>query len=780
MFVHYLRITFRNILKQKWISSVNIFGLAVGMACAILIFLWVQQQLSYDQWQLKKNNIYRFESESWVILPPYLSETTRAFPEVEQAIRFYFGYEPIINHEDNIFTLTDFALVDSAIFQVFNFNFIYGDPAKALLEPFSVVLTESIAKKLFGDQHPIGKTIKLDTEYDYQVTGVIEDIKKFHMEINAFGSLMDAGKIFGNEEFLKSRNYNYPTFLLLHPKANVSELADHIDQRAREVDQYDGSKLLLRPFTDIYFTNNLQHDAHRNHGNMNMVIAFSVIAVLIVLIACINFINFTLAKTSSREKEIAVRKVVGASPRSIASQFFGETIIIVFIAFLVSLVLIQIVLPDFAHLTGETISLKSMELRFGLILAGLLLFTVFISGIYPSFYLSVIKPVKILKGKSGISQKNSILSKMLISIQFAISIFLIIATIIVVKQLSFMQNSDLGIDHKHVLTCILKGDRFDGNREKWLASKSLFKNKLLASPSVLGVTYINQPLGKLSNTSDWYHTDENITVPIKGLFTNPDFIDVMDLKILEGRNFSFETQTDMNRRIILNEEAVKQFNLTNPVGLTMNSGRNQIIGVVKDFHYNSLHSKIEPVALSWKVWPRIACIKINSADMSNTISHIEAVFRELCPGFGFEYDFIDHTFAQQYAAEQRLEKILKYFVGMAICLSCLGLFALTALIGEQRTKEIGIRKVLGSTNIGIIVLLSKSFSKWILIANIISWPITYVVLKTWLNKFAYHINIDFTIFIISGLLAFCIAILTIGIQAYRTAISNPIDALRHE
>ncbi len=616
--------------------------------------------------------------------------------------------------------------------------------------------------------------------YKYTVTGVIKDIKKFHMDINAFASVNDMTRLAGNNDFLTSRNYNFSIYLLVHPEANIPDLIQKINDRAAETDRYQGDNLLLRPFNNIYFANNLRHEKNTKHGNIHLGVVFSIIAILILVIACINFVNLTIAKTKTREKEIAVRKVVGARRISIQKQFFGETLIIVLVALFLALFLTRLFLPSFNTLTGEDISLFPFNLKLLFLIMSVIVFTAFISGIYPSFYLSVLEPVLVLKGKSGKGGKSSILSKLLIAFQFVISISLIIATITVVKQLNYMQNSDLGMNYEQTLTSTLRGEKFQGDREKILSSKQAFKERLLTNPAIRGVTFLNQLPGKITNTWTWAIPDREDGIPVRVINADPDFIDLMEIEVIEGRNFSYETRTDLDNRFLINEEAVKQFGLPDPVGSTTNSGRYTTIGVVKDFHYNSLHTKIEPMAISWSYWTRRACIKMAGSNIRDTIQHVENVYKEFCPGFALEYSFLDETYAQQYESEKRLEKLLQYFVSLAIIISCLGLFSLTAFVAEQKTKEIGIRKVLGSSKTGIFVLLSKSFTKWVLIANIISWPIAYYVLDNWLKTFAYRININIMIFVLSGLLALLIALVTVGYQAVRAASANPVDCLRYE
>ncbi|MFA9454023.1 MAG: ABC transporter permease, partial [Candidatus Aminicenantaceae bacterium] len=705
MFRNYLKVALRSVFKHKGISFINIFGLTVGMACVVLIFLWVQQQLSYDKDQIHRDHLYRLESETWVIMPPYLRETAAVFPEVEEAVRFYYWFEPTLKYQENIFTVTDFALVDDSVFRAFNFDFVAGQPETALAAPFSIVLTESVAERLFGDEPPLGQVIRMNNDYDYTVTGVVRDIIQFHMNINAFSAMTDMVRRDPDSDFLTTHNYNHSIYLLVSPGTDVPALAEKIDTRAREVDEFGGARLKLRPFSDIYFASNLQAEHNTKHGNVGLVFGFSIIAVLILLIACINFVNLTIAQTGTREKEIAMRKVVGARQSSLQRQFFGETMVFVATASLLAAVLLQFLLPLFNRLTGEEIVPAASSLGFLAIVASVLLFTAFVSGAYPSLYLSALNPVLILKGKSRKGRKNSLLSRLLITFQFTISIALIISTLTVVKQLNFMQNRDLGMDYDQMLTFSLRGEKFQGNADKQLSSKSAFKERLLSNPAVHGMTYLNQVPGKITNTWTWNLAEDEEGIPLKVINADPDFVDLMGLEVVAGRNFSYDTRTDLDLRFLINEEAARALGFEDPVGKTTNSGRMHIIGVVKDFHYNSLHTKIEPMAISWSYWTGRAGVKISGHSIGETIRFIEDVYAEFCPGFSLEFSFLDETFAQQYEAEKRLEKLLVYFVSLAICLSCLGLFALTAFVVEQKTKEIGIRKVLGSTNTGIVVLL---------------------------------------------------------------------------
>ncbi|MCJ7680967.1 MAG: ABC transporter permease, partial [Candidatus Aminicenantes bacterium] len=625
MFLHHVKVAIRNIIKHKGTSLINIFGMAVGMACAVLIFFWVEHQMSYDRDQANRDQIYRLET-SWVILPPYLKDTVSVFPEVEEAVRFYFWNEPTLQYGEKIFTLTDLAMVDDGVFDVFNFHFLAGDPKSALGKPNSLVLTKSIADRLFGDEEPLGKTLQYNRTISYTVTGVIEDIRKFHLKINAFASVFDIVRR-GADDFLKSHDYNFPIYLKITPGADINALEEKINTRVNEQEEWDDEPLFLRPFNNIYFTRNLVSEKNMRHGNKNLVIVFSIIAVLILSIACINFVNLTIAKTNRRFREIAVRKVSGASQSILLLQFFGETFLLVFISFAAALLLVALFFPALESLVGERMVLTLQNPALQLILAAILLFTVFLAGVYPSFHLAALHPATILKGKSGEGRKRSDTSKALVAFQFAISIFLIISMLTVVRQLHYMQDRDLGVDYDRILTCQMRGEHFNGNADAMRSSKTAFKQRLLTDPAIRRVSFLTQPPGKLKNTWTVSAVKEGEIIPIKVFNADPDFVDLLGLEIKDGRNHSYDQASEQGVQFIINEEAVRKLNLTDPVGKTLNSGHITIIGVVNDFHYNSLHTRIEPMAIRWFPEARLACIKIAGSDLPAAIRHIERVYK---------------------------------------------------------------------------------------------------------------------------------------------------------
>lgn len=782
MLLNYIKTAYRSMIRSLGQTLTNILGLSIGMTCTLIIFLWVQNQLSYDQWQTQKDNIYRLESNTWVLMPPYLGDLVKELPEVKEMVRFYFNNNPIINYNNNQFSFkSDFAYADNSIFDVFNFEFVYGNPKEALIKPFSVILTESIANKFFGNANPIGKILLFDKKTNYTVTGVIKDVKNMHLNIGAIASVNDITKLQGDKSFLESRYHNFLIYLLLNNNTDTKSLKNKInnliyDNYNEEQEKY----LLLRPFTSIYFEKGLPNEFIVKHGNIKLVLIFSAISFLVLLIACINFINITVAKANLRKKEIALRKILGANSIKITTQFLGETFIMVFIAHFISILLLKSLLPTFDIITGESIVFKYWSNQAGLIFMVIAL-TTLLAGMYPSVYLSSLKPILLLKGKSSQGSKLY-LREFLMIVQFAISIFLIIATIVISKQIHFVFNKDLGMNIENIVAFNLSGDKFTGSEDQISVNQNAFTNELLKNPNILNVCYLNSFPGKLSTIWTWNYKGEKY--PNKLFIADPEFVNILNLQLVDGRNLSFDNSADKTgMKIILNETAVKQMGLVNPVGTILKDKviDVEVIGVVKDFNYNSLHSKIDPLAIRWfPGWLDRVCIKISKKDIPETVAHIKSVFNEFSPNYPFDYLFMDDLFAKQYENEIKQSKVIVFFACVAFFLVAMGLFGMASFIGATRKKEIGIRKAIGSSTWGIVFLFGKDFINWIIIAFLISSPIGFYLLKKWLIQYPYKTNIDLWIFAIAFLITFFITIITIGYQIVKSANVNPSECLRYE
>ncbi len=760
-------------------TLINILGLAVGMACALLIFLWVQNQLNYDQSHVNKENIYRLEYNTWVMMPPYLGDVAQKLPEVDQMTRFFFWYNPTITYNDNVFNVDKFILTDSTVFDIFTFNFIHGNSETALVNPFSVVLTKTLSNKLFGAENPVGEELLFDNERIYTVTGVIEDVKDFHIELNAISSLQDRKRIQGNNRFLEARNNNFFIYLLINRNIDPKIITDKLDHIVyEEFEEEQDDYLLLRPFQEIYFERGLPHEGFVKHGNFNLVIIFSAISILILMIACINFINITTAKANLREKEIAIRKIVGAGKQKIAMQFIGETFFMVLVAHILGVVILEFVLPKFNVIIGENIEFDYLSPEFLLIVICIIVVTTFLSGIYPSLYLSSLKPVLMLKGKSGQKSKGN-LRKSLMIIQFVISIFLVISTIVILKQLNFVLNKDLGWNQENIIMFGLRGDDFRGTAEEVMNNKNAFKDELLKNPNIHNATFLTQRPGQLKNTWTWTYKGEDY--PTKIFNADPEFIDVLDLQLIDGRNFSYDNIADYkDRKMIINETAANRMGLENPAGTILPENDLEIIGVVKDFNFNSLHNKIEPMAITWRPYSGGACVRISGNNLPETIKYINSLFNEFCPDYPFEYSFLDDQFAKQYENEMKQSKILIFFACIAIFIAGLGLFGMSSFISATRIKEIGIRKALGSSTSEIMVLFSNNFIRWILIAFFIASPIAYYLLKKWLMQYPYKTNISWWVFAVAFTITALITFFTISYQIIKSARTNPAECLRYE
>jgi putative ABC transport system permease protein len=792
MLKNYLTIAWRNLGRNKVISFINIAGLALGMACAFLIFLWVDGQLSVDRAQPNADRIYRLEEGDWADLQTRYRKVFGTFPEIEKYVQFSSWEKPVLRVGDRLFDSRDLVFADDAVFDVFKFRFLRGSPDSAFSDPYSLVLSRSEAARLFGSEDPMGKTILLDNAFSFTVTGVVADPDDFHIEWKALGPFKALPALKGRPNFLDLTNDNFPTYLLLRPHTNIPEFGGKLAAAINAVRGTDGPKeFSLRPFRDIYFARGaVVRESGVKHGNMTLVILFSAVAVLILLIACVNFINLVTARSSSRAKEISVRKAAGAVRKNLFVQFLGETSLIVFAALLLALVLVAVFLPAFARLTGETLDI---DWAGGKWLGGVLavfLFTALVSGLGPALHLSSLNPVVLMSGRGTRASGRISFRTVLTVFQFAVATFLIISALVVLGQFDYMVSKGLGYDQEQILLVPLKGELRESLQvlrarlqkgKLFGETKSVFKQRLLQSPEIRGVTFMTQSPGTLTNSNTWMVRGEK--KPMSIMQTDPDFVNVLGLEIVAGRNLSWDTRSDLGLSYIVNEAAVPYLGLDPSSGETFqaNFGQSRIVGVVKDFHFQTLHQKIGPMAIVWfDGWTDTAAIKISGTNISGAIAHIRDAWGEVNPNAPFSYAFLDEAVGRLYAAEARLGRILEAFVWLAVLLSCLGLFGLSAYVAVQKTKEIGVRKVLGARTSEIVVLLSKDFSRWVLLANLFAWPAAYAVSVKWLQGFAYRIRLGPGPFLWASVSALLVALLTMSFHTVKAAIANPADALRHE
>ncbi len=807
MLLNYLKIAFRNLKKNKGYSFINIFGLAVGIACCILILLYIQNELSYDKYNKNYDQIYRVRLEARITnnelnsapsCAPCGPAFTSEIPEVLNYTRIRnYGF-PVVRYKDKAFSEEKFYWVDSTFFDIFTVKFIEGNPKTALTQPNTVVITESIAKKYFGSEDPMGKILNADKRRDYLVTGVVKNFpanSTFHPDF--LGSLTS----YGVQKDLNWLSNNYYTYILVRKGTNLKDLdkkiydvsKSHIGPQLQKIIgvTYDqllkgGSKYkyVLQPLADIHLKSHLDHEIEPN-SDIIYIYIFSIIAFAILLIACINFTNLSTAKSSSRAKEVGIRKTLGSNQALLIRQFLTETILMSSIAMLFALLLVELFLPTFNLIANKHLSLHIFNNFYSIpLLILFVLFVGFIAGSYPAFVLSSVIPVKVLRGKLQNSTNKSLLRNTLVILQFSISIILIVGTFIVESQLSYIQNKKLGFNRNQILL-IKKTDDIGKDIQSFKRDVSQINGVSDVSNST---TIPGENFGDTAYKLEGANSVE--VHDIKVLFSDYDFVNTYQIKMKEGRFFSKDFAND-TMAVVLNEEAVKAFGLKNPVGKNIvrigqspiESKRFRIIGIAKNFNFESLHQQIEPLILGLfrpADFGKFVSVRFSPQNTKSTIESISNVWHKYAGNQAFEYSFFNDDFARLYASDQRTGQIFSVFSVIAIFIACLGLLGLAAYTAEQRTKEIGIRKVLGATVSEIIFMLTKEFTKWVLIANIIAWPISYFFMNGWLENFAYRINISLWIFVLSGVSALFIAVVTVSYQAIRAAMANPIKSLRYE
>jgi putative ABC transport system permease protein len=788
MFRNYLKTAFRNLTRNKIYSFINIVGLAIGVAVFIIITLFIQSELRYDKFNKKIDNIYRLDRDDWGILgTAYGPEVKSNFPEVKEFVRFTLNSHsnPIINFENSEKQLhiQNFGFADPQVFDIFTFNFIKGDPGKALNEPYAVVLTESTARKMFGKHNPVGKSFILDKEHTFKVTGVIEDLNRFHLNISAIGNIATVGKMNGWDNYLnKFGSWNHPTYLLLQDGVDIASLNKKISNHFEKIMQkkfniQEELNFHLKPLADIYFDTETKHEINVNHGNIKFIYIFIAIAVFILVIAAINFINLTTAKAANRSKEVGLRKVVGGHRKQLIRQFLSESLLISLIAFVLAIGLVELLLPHFNDLLqGEISNNYYTQPFFWLIFVGGIIIVGIVSGLYPSFYLTKFSPVSVIKGEKTKGTSGSMFRRALTVFQFFISVVLIIGTLIIFAQINYMKNKDMGIDKEHQVHFSLTSQI----RKK----KKTFKDELLKNPNIKGITYSSQPAGRITWQERWEFNGEGKQFTYQP--ADPDYVKVMGLKIIKGEDLSWDKPSHQNRRaVLLNEEAVEWFGLEDPVGKIIHTNSRfwqdvEVVGILKDFHFNSMHKKIAPFVVAWDNRVYTANMKIAGNNIQSTLNYLKETWQNFEPAFPLEYHFLDQSLDRQYKDDERFGKLFTFFAVFAIIIACLGLYGLSLFSTQQRTKEIGIRKANGASVKDILSLFLKEFSLNVIIANLIAWPSAYFFMKNWLTNFPYRTNIEPWVFGVALIISLFIAILTVSYNTIKAANTNPAYTLRDE
>ena len=794
MLTNYFKIAFRTLWRHRIFSLINILGLAVGLSACFLIFLYVRFESSYDNFHTKAGRIYRVVTD--VKTPtntrhrpktagPIAIYVKKDLQEVEDAVRFT-GDEFLVRKGDVKFQEKHTLLADSTLFNIFDFQLVAGDKKTALVNPMSIVISQSSAKKYFGSTDPIGQQVQLTgAAINATITGVMKDIpENSQIKADLFISMSSSQQIYGHPSADSEwTNHNYYTYVLLKPHVSAATVESkfpalmqlHDGPQMKKLQMYD--YLSLEPLPDVYL---YSKRGGMVTGSITNVRIFSIIAGFILLIACVNFINLTTARSTERAKEVGIRKVIGAGKPQLIRQFIGESVIITLLAVVLSLFLCSGLLPLYNQLAGKEIStgifvrpsdiasLFAISIGIGLL-----------AGFYPSLVLSSFRPVSVLKGYFATGTQGVLLRKGLVVFQFTISIVLIVSTIVVYTQLNYMRDQDLGFNKEQEVVIFTNFDK----------NKDVFKQSLASIPGVLSTTLSSSVPG--NGFTSTYSEIENRLGDLQKMnidlcFADFDFIGQYKLKITAGRAFSKAFPTDTGRAMIINESAVKMLGYYTPdeaIGKRFSQGgrQGQIIGVVKDFHYLSLQQNIQPLTMRLESWALgTISIKVSPTDLPTTLGAIEAKWTQIIPNRPFEYSFLDEDFNRLYVSEVKFGRLFFNFSILAIFISCLGLLGLAAYSTIQRTKEIGVRKVLGASVTSIVHLLSADFVRLVFIAFLIASPIAWFAMNTWLHDFAYRTPITWWIFALAGASSIVIVLLTISFQAIRAAIQNPVKTLRTE
>ncbi|PIE85892.1 MAG: ABC transporter permease [Bacteroidia bacterium] len=800
---NYIKVAFRNIKSQKVYTFINISGLSIGIVSCILIILFVEDEIGYDKFHKNADRIYRVtETRYFTDVPRHFATSyipiskllNKDYPQIK-TVRFS-KFEGSVSHgAANLFDEKNFLYADSSIFDVFDFKLLLGNPKTALAAPFSIVITTKMAKKYFGDKNPIGKMLMVDSRLPFKVTGIVaQPPLNSHIKFDFLASFSTISSILGKAAMSREAWWapQIYTYMLFPEKYDIEGFKAHfttyVNEHIKEWMQ-DKRHFKLQALTKIHLHSRLEGELEAN-SSMAMIYIFSAVAIFILLIACLNFMNLSTAKSAKRAKEVAVRKIVGVKRRELIVQFLSESLIFSFLSLLLAFALIEILLPWFNTLTGKELSITKFN---GFALVLFFFFFAFVvgllSGAYPALHLSNTKAIDFFKGKTMQKKGNVAARKFLVIIEFAISTFLICFTLLVSKQLDFMQNANLGFDKEQIIVIPIKDKEV---KNDFAALKKLF----LSNKNIKGVTISCGVPGKPNNSEFPYKIEGmKIDDSFPNILTFPvdyNFIDIYGLQLIEGRNF-VQNDTDKNKAFILNETAVKTFGWKNPIGkkftLVEFNGKKletkdgEIIGVIKDFHYRSLHYNIEPLVMEIapaNIFYNSISLKINTENVKKTLHFIQQAWNKVSPKKPFDFFFLNKTLDRQYKAEEKMSSLVNAFSLLAVFIACLGLFGLSSFLVEQRTKEIGLRKVLGSSVSEIVVLLSTEFSKWVLIANVLACPVAWFAMDKWLENFAYRTNIGILIFVTATTISFTIAILSVSFQAVSAANANPVESLLYE
>ena len=805
MLKNYIKLAFRNLVRHKGYTFINIFGLATGIICCLLILVYVQDELSYDKYHEKADQIYRIvnagiirgnQIEMPLVSGPWGPAMVEEFPEVLKAVRI----KPpdsrwVIENGDKKYPEKGLYFADPTFLEVFDVEMIVGDPNTALDAPYSMVITEEMAEKYFGEENPIGKIIIGDNWMNFNITGIMKKHpSSTHMDYDFlvnFETLNRAidpvnKRLYYGDLAQEWQNFRIYTYLLLDsnadPEVVENKMRTLLEERLGKMLRTVGVELnpYLQKLTDIHLKSNLEGEIGPT-GDESYIYIFSVVALFILLIACINFMNLSTARSQNRAKEVGIRKVVGADRAQLIKQFLGESITFTFVASFIAGIAVLFLLIPFNAIAEKNIAASSLiNVQTISLLLGLVIVVGVVSGSYPAFLLSAFRPAEVLSGKRHKGASGGLLRKILVVVQFSISVFLIIGLSVIYSQMGYIKKMPLGYDKENIMAIPLSDpsprSTYDSYKTTLLTNSNI--TSVSAASTIPGGLFgiaLLRPVGRPAN--------ENLT--IQWMVVDYDFIETFGLELHEGRNFSRGFTTDMNQALLLNEEAVEQFGFESGLDIMLTGGgpgNLPVVGVLKNYYFKSLHQNIEPFAMfigeeqgfNW------VFIKTTEESMPSVMQFAEQEWGRINPGHPFEYTFVDRNNDMMYQSEMKLSRLFSIFTGIAIYIACLGLFGLASFTVVQRTKEIGMRKILGASVGGIIVILSKEYIKWVVLANVFAWPLAYYFMQKWLAGFAYHTDLNILAFIVSGMLALIVALVTVSFQTFKAASANPVVSLRYE
>ncbi len=776
MLLNYIKIAIRNLMRQKMFSFINITGLACGLAICILILLWIQDEYNYDRFNENAERIYRVdftylyngtEKQHWRTPTPMASAIKEKYPEIENAVCFHNEGLVLVAANDKAIKFQP-GYSTQEMFEIFTFDFLYGDESSALTKPDAIVLSRETSETLFGEINPVGQVIDVNRQFDMTVTGVIDDLPaNSHLQFDFLVPMSIMSDITGYPAD-DWGDFGYNTFVLLKDGAEIAQVEKDINAFMDELIYELGRKFYLQPLVDIHL-----YQLDGTLGAMLYVYVFSSIALFILLMACINFMNLSTVRSVKRAREIGVRKLAGARRNQLRAQFIGESLLMSFLSLLFAIGIAELLTPFFNDITGKELGLSSLSGSLVLLIVGITAFTGLVAGIYPAFLLSSFDPLETLKGNGRKSMTT--FRKALVIFQFALATALIFCTTVIVRQLRYAQNYDLGFSKENVLYLPLN--------ISYVEKLESLKEELLHIPEVSSVTTTSSKLGLGPKWSigvrGWEGNEEGeMSLPI--ITGDKDFLQTFGLQVVQGdfhRKSAYEEDEPFG--YVLNESALRLTGLEDPIGKKYADG--VIVGVVRDFNYWSIHNPLQPLGiLAIPEWDNYIAMKFNTADLDGFISKVEVVSQKFAPDFPFEYSFLDADYEMSYHRESQLSKLLYGFSALAILISCLGLFGMASFMTQQRTKEIGIRKVLGATVGGITLLLTKTFSKWVVISIVLALPAAWLLMQKWLENFAYKTPVGIGTFLLSGFLSLFIAVATVSFHSVTTAMSSPIKALKYE